>query len=66
MEELATEELTNELDVAQEASLELENVLLILALKELKGLLGEELVKTGAAVRQQSLAEERASNILLC
>ena len=65
LEELATEELTNELDVAQEASLEPEDVLLILALKELQGLLSEELVETGAAVRQQGLAEERTSNVLL-
>ena len=66
LEEFATEELTYELDVAQEASLETENFILILALKELQGLLGEELVETGTAVRQQGLAEERASNVLLC
>ena len=66
LEELATEELTYELDVAQEAGLETEDFLLILALKELQGLLGEELVETGTAVRQQGLAEERASNVLLC
>ena len=52
LEELATEELTYELDVAQEASLEAEDFLLILALKELQGLLGEELVETGTAVSQ--------------
>ena len=52
LEEFATEELTYELDVAQEASLETEDFLLILPLKELQGLLGEELVETGAAVRQ--------------
>ena len=66
MEELATEELTYELDVAQEASLEPQDVLLILALKELQGFLGEELVETGTAVRQKGFAEERASNVLLC
>ena len=66
MQELATEELSYELDVAQEASLELEDVFLILALQELNGLLGEELVETGTAVRQQGLAEERASNVLFC
>jgi hypothetical protein len=66
LEELATEELTYELDVAQEASLEPEDVFLILALQELNGLLGEELVETGTAVRQQGLAEERASNVLFC
>jgi hypothetical protein len=66
LEEFATEELTYELDVAQEAGLETEDFLLILALKELQGLLGEELVETGTAVRQQGLAEERASNVLLC
>jgi hypothetical protein len=66
LQELATEELSYELDVAQEASLELEDVFLILALQELNGLLGEELVETGTAVRQQGLAEERASNVLFC
>ena len=66
MQELATEELTYELNVTQEANLEPEDVLLMLALKELHGLLGEELIKTGTAICQQDFAEERTANILLC
>jgi hypothetical protein len=58
LEEFATEKFTDELNVAKETSLELQDVLLVLALEQLLSLICEELIKTVATECQQKFTEK--------
>ena len=65
LQESAAEELSDKLNVTEKARLELQNILLVLALEELLCLLGEELIETGTTVLQKGDSEERSLDVFL-
>ena len=64
LQEPASEELAHELDVAEESHGELVSILLVLAIEELLGLFGEELVEAGLTVLEEQLPELTVLDVL--